>query len=181
VSAASRNFGEAHLSAADGVVAYKSHSGLSDHPVRSNTEASRHFLDVAATPPHEEGNTRMQEALHSSQPSQTHSLRRALCMIPADMKVFISHSSKNEKVAGRLCDDLRRKKIEVWLDRDQLHSGDPLIDDLQAAITESTYFLLLWSKPASESRYVKPNGRQLTISKRSSSLAFSIRLPFLSF
>src|SRR5262249_38140750 len=91
--------------------------------------------------------------LHS--PVKTHSLRRALCMIPADMKVFISHSSKNKRVAGRLCDDLRRKKIEVWLDRDQLHSGDPLIDDLQAAITESTHFLLLWSKPASESRYVK--------------------------
>jgi len=71
------------------------------------------------------------------------------------MKVFISHSSKNRKVAGRLCDDLRRQKIEVWLDRDKLHSGDPLIDDLQIAITESTHFLLLWSKPASESRYVK--------------------------
>jgi hypothetical protein len=28
---------------------------LSDHPVRSTKEASRHFLDVAATPPHEEG------------------------------------------------------------------------------------------------------------------------------
>jgi hypothetical protein len=40
-------FGAAHLSAADGVVAYESHSRLSDHPVRSNKEASRHFLDVA--------------------------------------------------------------------------------------------------------------------------------------
>ena len=29
------NFGAAHLSAADGVVAHKSHSGVSDHPVRS--------------------------------------------------------------------------------------------------------------------------------------------------
>ena len=49
------NFGEAHLSAADGVVAHKSHSGMSDHPVRSNKEASRHFLYVASTPPREEG------------------------------------------------------------------------------------------------------------------------------
>jgi hypothetical protein len=49
------NFGAAHLSAADGVVAHKSHSGVSDHPVRSNKEASRHFLSVASTPPHEEG------------------------------------------------------------------------------------------------------------------------------
>jgi len=29
------NFGEAHLSAADGVVAHKSCFGVSDHPVRS--------------------------------------------------------------------------------------------------------------------------------------------------
>src|SRR5438132_10369897 len=29
---------------------------VSDHPVRSIKEASRHLLDVASTPPHEEGN-----------------------------------------------------------------------------------------------------------------------------
>src|SRR5215831_995182 len=51
-----KNFGAAHLSAADGVVADKSHSGVSDHPVRSNRDASRHFLNVASTPPHVEGN-----------------------------------------------------------------------------------------------------------------------------
>jgi len=28
---------------------------MSDHPVRSNKDASRHFLYVASTPPHEEG------------------------------------------------------------------------------------------------------------------------------
>jgi len=39
------NFGEARLSAADGVVAHKPSLGVSDHPGRS-----------AATPPHEEGN-----------------------------------------------------------------------------------------------------------------------------
>jgi hypothetical protein len=46
------NFGEAHLSAADGVVPHKSHSGVSDHPVRS-----------AAAPPHEEGITLAQRRL----------------------------------------------------------------------------------------------------------------------
>ena len=39
------DFGEAHLSAADGVVAHKYSCGVSDHPGR-----------FAATPPHEEGN-----------------------------------------------------------------------------------------------------------------------------
>ncbi|HME98507.1 MAG TPA: hypothetical protein VKK06_01445, partial [Terriglobia bacterium] len=45
VGSAARNFGEAHLSAADAVVALKSRFGVSDHPGR-----------FAATPPHEEGN-----------------------------------------------------------------------------------------------------------------------------
>ena len=39
------NFGEAYLSAADGVVAHTEDFGASDHPVR-----------FASTPPHEEGN-----------------------------------------------------------------------------------------------------------------------------
>ena len=104
MAAASRNFGEAHLTAADGVVAHTETSLVSDHPGRCR---GHRFI------------------LHST--VTTHSFKPALCMIPADMKVFISHSSKNKKVAGRLCDDLRRKKIEVWLDRDQLQSGDPLI------------------------------------------------------
>jgi hypothetical protein len=52
-----------HRSGADGVVAhkpcFKTHSetlSVSDHPVRSIEVASQHFLDVASSPPHEEGN-----------------------------------------------------------------------------------------------------------------------------
>jgi tetratricopeptide (TPR) repeat protein len=71
------------------------------------------------------------------------------------MKVFISHSSKNKKEAARLCDDLVGKKIKTWLDRDELRGGDPLIDELQEALASSTHLILLWSKPASQSRYVK--------------------------
>src|SRR5262249_54355541 len=51
-----RRFRRSHLSAADGVVAHKSRFGVNDHPGRSDKEASRHFLNVASTPPHEEGN-----------------------------------------------------------------------------------------------------------------------------
>src|SRR5262245_56389139 len=46
--------GEAHLSAADGVVAHKACFGVSDHPGR-----------CASTPPHEEGITR----IHSAHPA----------------------------------------------------------------------------------------------------------------
>jgi hypothetical protein len=65
------NFGAAHLSAADGVVTHKSHSVVSDHPVRSNREASRHFLNVASTPPHEDGNTLAQKNLLEKTRSDT--------------------------------------------------------------------------------------------------------------
>ena len=70
------------------------------------------------------------------------------------MRVFISHSSKNKEEAARLCDDLAGRRIKTWLDRDELRGGDPLIDELQEALTSSTHLILLWSKPASESRYV---------------------------
>src|SRR5262249_40790142 len=67
--------GAAHLRAADGVVALKSHSGVSDHPVRSNKEASQHFLHVASTPPHEEGTTVAQE-IFSKKQEVTHLLHK---------------------------------------------------------------------------------------------------------
>jgi tetratricopeptide (TPR) repeat protein len=70
------------------------------------------------------------------------------------MKVFISHSSKNKKDAARLGDDLASEGVKTWLDRDELRGGDPLIDELQEALTSSTHLVLLWSKPASVSRYV---------------------------
>jgi hypothetical protein len=75
VAAASRNFGAADLSAADGVVVHKSYFVVSDHPVRSNKEASRHFLYVASTPPHEEGTTLAQKLLEKNKRIFLHTSR----------------------------------------------------------------------------------------------------------
>jgi tetratricopeptide (TPR) repeat protein len=71
------------------------------------------------------------------------------------MRIFISHSSKNKRTAGRLADDLAGVTVDVWLDRDELNGGDPLLDELQEALLACTHLLLLWSKAASASRYVK--------------------------
>lgn len=70
------------------------------------------------------------------------------------MRIFISHSSRNKRVAGRLGDDLAGVEVDVWLDRNELNSGDPLLDELQEALEACTHLVLLWSKPASASRYV---------------------------
>jgi len=71
------------------------------------------------------------------------------------VRIFISHSSKNRRIAGRLGDDLAGVPVDVWLDRDELNGGDPLLDELQEALEACTHLVLLWSKPASASRYVK--------------------------
>jgi tetratricopeptide (TPR) repeat protein len=71
------------------------------------------------------------------------------------MRAFISYSSHNRRTALRLAEDLTRAKVKVWLDRDQLRKGDPLLDALQEALSASSHLLLLWSEGASESRYVK--------------------------
>ena len=62
---------EATLFRADGVVAhkprFKTHSEariVGDHRVRSLKEASRHFIDVASTPPHEEGSQSLNSRLN---------------------------------------------------------------------------------------------------------------------
>jgi hypothetical protein len=71
------------------------------------------------------------------------------------MDVFISHSSKDKVTAGRLAQDLKKAKIRVWIDKAKLKAGDPLVERLQEAIKQSQNLALLWSKPASESFYVK--------------------------
>src|SRR2546422_9116633 len=71
------------------------------------------------------------------------------------MDVFISHSSKDKVTAVRLAKDLKKAKTRVWVDKAKLKAGDPLVERLQEAIKQSQNLVLLWSKPASESFYVK--------------------------
>jgi tetratricopeptide (TPR) repeat protein len=71
------------------------------------------------------------------------------------MDVFISHSSKDKVTAVRLAQDLKKAKVRVWIDKSKLKAGDPLVERLQDAIQQSQNLILLWSRPASESFYVK--------------------------
>lgn len=71
------------------------------------------------------------------------------------MLVFISHSSENKPTAEQLEKDLTDAEIRVWIDHADIRVGDPLADAIQDGIEKATQFVLLWSEPASESRYVK--------------------------
>src|SRR5262245_59598387 len=73
-------------SGAVGVVAQRSCWVVPDHPGRSNKEASRHVLDVAATAPHEAGIVRFLYVSDSFTPTILWSLslllQRALSILP---------------------------------------------------------------------------------------------------
>lgn len=70
------------------------------------------------------------------------------------LDAFLSHSSKDKPLASRLVGDIEAAGFSVWFDRDNLRGGDPLIEELQDALSRSKRLILLWSKAASKSEWV---------------------------
>ena len=72
----------------------------------------------------------------------------------SEMRVFVSHSSANLQAAQEVCASLRKAGADSWLDRADIRVGGLLRRQLQEAIAASDVVVLLWSKPASASRWV---------------------------
>ena len=70
------------------------------------------------------------------------------------MDAFISHSSKNRAVATRLETALEAQGLRVWLDDSEIRLGVLLREELQTSIQRCRMLVLLWSKSASESRWI---------------------------
>lgn len=70
------------------------------------------------------------------------------------MDAFISHSSEDSGLAVRIEELLDRNGLEVWLDHSDLRLGVLLRNELQSEIKKSRTLVLLWSAPASTSRWV---------------------------
>ena len=71
------------------------------------------------------------------------------------MSVFISHSSKDITRALQIERELKKSGLPVWLDKSSIRLGVLLRNELQSAIKNSRVVVLLWSKAASKSRWVK--------------------------
>ncbi len=87
------------------------------------------------------------------------------------MKVFISHSSTDKKFVRTLKGDLNENNIETWLDEDELRLGDTLIERLDAALEDSSHFLIILSKSSVNSDWVKYElnkalNKNLTLNRR---------------
>ena len=68
--------------------------------------------------------------------------------------VFISHSSATAAAAARIERALLAAGVEAWLDNSDLGLGIQLRPELHEAIRASRVILLVWSEPASRSRWV---------------------------
>ena len=68
--------------------------------------------------------------------------------------VFISHSSATAAAAGRIEQAFAAAGFEAWLDTSDLGLGVQLRPELHDAIRSSRAMVLVWSEPASRSRWV---------------------------
>lgn len=71
------------------------------------------------------------------------------------MDAFVSHSSVNTLPARRIARSLERAGLSVWFDRSNVRLGNLLRKELQQGITDSRVLVLLWSKAARNSPWVK--------------------------
>lgn len=72
-----------------------------------------------------------------------------------DAQAFVSFSYKDLAVAQKLADDLKRRKIRVWLATQQIRPGDNLVERIQDGLRQSGYVLLVVTHSFLESRWAK--------------------------
>lgn len=70
-------------------------------------------------------------------------------------KVFISHSSVDNKFALKLAQDLKEAGIPVWLDVWEIKVGDMIVEKVEEAMAESDFLIVVISKASMNSRWVQ--------------------------
>src|SRR5207302_5970780 len=79
--------------------------------------------------------------------------RRSVGGIPQE--VFLSHSSKDREIASRIADVLRDRGVPVWYSETNLRGAQQWHDEIGQALKRCDWFLLILSKPATRSKWVK--------------------------
>lgn len=70
-------------------------------------------------------------------------------------KLFISYSTKNQKIAKALCDYLERQGLRCWIAPRDIPSASNYAGEITRAIKSAEAFLLIYSKDAGKSEHVK--------------------------
>jgi hypothetical protein len=88
--------------------------------------------------------------------------RKSRTQLPAE--VFLSHSSKDRRVAANLAAVLRDHGVPVWYSETNLLGAQQWHDEIGAALARCDWFALLLSPAATNSKWVK---RELLYALRS--------------
>lgn len=70
-------------------------------------------------------------------------------------KIFISHSWQDKPLVRRLEKELQSAGAEVWVDHEDIRGGDNLPERISEALEWCNTLVLVWTKAASQSRWVK--------------------------
>lgn len=71
------------------------------------------------------------------------------------MPLFISYSRNDSDFVDKLATQLVAHKVNVWLDRWEMHVGESLIDRIQTAITDASALLVILSPNSVDSAWCK--------------------------
>jgi hypothetical protein len=70
-------------------------------------------------------------------------------------KIFISHAWEDNEISRKLAEYLKRDGAEIWIDTSRISGGDSLPEVIGEGIEWCDIFILIWSKSAKSSYYVK--------------------------
>jgi len=70
-------------------------------------------------------------------------------------KIFISHSWEDNDISRKLAEYLKRDGADIWIDYARISGGDSLPEIIGDAIEWCDIMVLVWSKSAASSYFVK--------------------------
>ncbi|MEI7730998.1 MAG: toll/interleukin-1 receptor domain-containing protein [Verrucomicrobiota bacterium] len=70
-------------------------------------------------------------------------------------RVFISHSSKDKPFVRKLVAELKKHKLSVWLDEQEIQIGDSIVSKISGGLRDSDYFVIVLSKASVTSPWVQ--------------------------
>jgi hypothetical protein len=71
------------------------------------------------------------------------------------MKVFISHSSKDEALAAKITSYLENAGLDVWYDKREIMPGDNWADKIAQGLRESDAMVILLTEGALSSEFMR--------------------------
>lgn len=69
--------------------------------------------------------------------------------------IFISYNKADKDVAREIALFLAAENINVWFDEWEIPAGDSIIEQIDTELRGCTHFIILWSKNASKSNWVR--------------------------